>query len=172
MLISAIVNITILKMLFTVARETDSIVLEADAWHLRTDVYTPQPFAYFNQPPTLAQSRHSHWLDPVAAIAVALLIISQASAIHGFHHLRARKAGNLRFVDFHIKVAPKMSVEDSHKITDDLSESVQKQFPGASVTIHTEPCNGNCIGGCLSGCLMPEDIRKRIIKYKESDTRS
>jgi len=48
--------------------------------------------------------------------------------IHGFHQLRTRKAGNIRFVDFHIKVDPFMSVEDSHRITDELSESIEDRF--------------------------------------------
>ena len=40
MLASTLVNIAVSEMLFTVGRETDSVALEADAWHLRTDVYT------------------------------------------------------------------------------------------------------------------------------------
>ena len=40
MLISAITNIIVSQKLFKVGRETDSVALQADAWHLRTDVYT------------------------------------------------------------------------------------------------------------------------------------
>ena len=40
MSISALVNIVVSRMLFRVARETDSVALAADGWHLRTDVYT------------------------------------------------------------------------------------------------------------------------------------
>jgi cation diffusion facilitator family transporter len=140
MLVSIIVNMIVSKMLFRVARETDSIALEADAWHLRTDVYTSAGVMISL---TLILISHRilpdpniHWLDPVAAIGVAMLIIRAAykltlqsgqdlidtklpadeevwihhmimthqPAINGFHHLRTRKAGNFRFVDFHIKV--------------------------------------------------------------------
>ena len=40
MLISVVANIMISRMLFKVGKETDSVALLADAWHLRTDVYT------------------------------------------------------------------------------------------------------------------------------------
>ena len=40
MLVSAMVNIFVSRRLFKVGKETDSVALQADAWHLRTDVYT------------------------------------------------------------------------------------------------------------------------------------
>ena len=40
MLLSAVVNTIVSSLLFKVGKETDSVALEADAWHLRTDVYT------------------------------------------------------------------------------------------------------------------------------------
>ena len=40
MLVSAVVNTFVSRQLFKVGKETDSVALQADAWHLRTDVYT------------------------------------------------------------------------------------------------------------------------------------
>ena len=40
MIVSAIVNIIVSRRLYKVARETNSVALEADALHLKTDVYT------------------------------------------------------------------------------------------------------------------------------------
>lgn len=82
MLLSAVVNVIVSRMLFRVAKETDSVALEADAWHLRTDVYTSVGVMaglgiiwigsiYF---PTVELD----WVDPVAAIGVAVLIIKAA----------------------------------------------------------------------------------------------
>jgi cation diffusion facilitator family transporter len=200
MLISTVVNLIVSKMLFKVAKETDSIALEADAWHLRTDVYTSAgvmvSLALIWVGHKITPDPSIHWLDPVAAIGVALLIMGAAyrltlqsaqdlmdvklptdeeawirhlimthqPVIHGFHQLRTRKAGNFRFVDFHIKVDPCMSVEDSHSITDELSRSIEDHFPKTSVTIHTEPCDGNCVGNCLTGCLLPEKERKNVMQ--------
>ena len=40
MIVSAVVNAVVSKRLYKVARETNSVALEADALHLKTDVYT------------------------------------------------------------------------------------------------------------------------------------
>lgn len=78
MLVSAAVNIVVSQMLFKVARDTESVALEADAWHLRTDVWTSLGvmvslaaiwFGHMFFPQV-----DLHWLDPASAIVVALLI--------------------------------------------------------------------------------------------------
>ncbi|MBU2053830.1 MAG: cation diffusion facilitator family transporter [Proteobacteria bacterium] len=195
MFISAAVNYAVSGMLFKVGRETDSIALQADGWHLRTDVYTSVGVMaslsliwignrFFPGP-------NLDWLDPAAALGVSVLIIHAAyrltiqsardlmdvrlppeeetwildlirayrPVIHGFHKLRTRKAGNFRFIEFHIKVDPEMSVKVSHRITDELSESIKRHFSKASVTIHIEPCGGRCDESCLPGCLLEEEKR-------------
>jgi cation diffusion facilitator family transporter len=85
MLLSAITNIFVSRMLFRVGRETDSIALVADAWHLRTDVYTSvgvmAGLGLIEFGERLLPGRHLHWLDPVCAIAVALLIVRAAYSL-------------------------------------------------------------------------------------------
>ncbi|MFA6345509.1 MAG: cation transporter dimerization domain-containing protein, partial [Syntrophales bacterium] len=85
----------------------------------------------------------------------------------GFHRLRTRKAGNFRFVEFHMKVDPDMSVQESHRITEELARAIEWHFPSASVTIHTEPCDGDCVGNCLTGCLLTEEKRRDIMAGKK-----
>jgi cation diffusion facilitator family transporter len=69
-------------MLFKVARRTGSVALEADAWHLRTDVYTSAGvmvgLALIWSGEWVFPARHFHWVDPIFAIGVALLIIRAA----------------------------------------------------------------------------------------------
>jgi cation diffusion facilitator family transporter len=82
MLVSTIANLIVSQRLFKVGRETDSAALIADGWHLRTDVYTSAGVmvglgiiwlgARFFPVLNLA------WIDPVAAIAVAFLILHAA----------------------------------------------------------------------------------------------
>jgi cation diffusion facilitator family transporter len=82
MLISALMNIIVSHMLFKVGRETDSVALEADAWHLRTDVYTSAGvmvgLAFIWAHELFFPKLNLHWIDPVAAVCVALLIIRAA----------------------------------------------------------------------------------------------
>jgi cation diffusion facilitator family transporter len=198
MLVSAVVNIVVSEMLFKIGRETDSIALQADAWHLRTDVYTSAGVMGGLALIWIAQwvfpGKDFFWLDPVAALGVALLIIKAAydltaqsardlldvhlpdvevewirkcildqnSVVRGFHDLRTRKAGHFRFVEFHLKVDPHMSVIDSHNITKVLKKKIKAQFPGTTVTIHVEPCDSDCGDKCIEGCLLPEQKRQKI----------
>lgn len=197
MLFSAVMNFIVSQKLFQVGREADSIALQADAWHLRTDVYTSAGvmagLGIIWLGHRFFPDTNIHWVDPVAAIFVAVLILHAAyeltvqslsdlvdvqlppeeenfirdiirsePAIHGFHQLRTRKAGHVRFVEFHIKVDPKMSVHDSHNITRTLKQNIRKKFAECVITIHIEPCDGECSEMCVAGCLLPENKRQKI----------
>jgi cation diffusion facilitator family transporter len=82
MLLSVILNLFVSRMLFRVAQETDSVALQADAWHLRTDVYTSAGvmggLALIGVSEKIFPGRHFDWVDPVAAIGVAVLILRVA----------------------------------------------------------------------------------------------
>lgn len=81
MTISAVANWLVSALLFKVGRETDSVALQADGWHLRTDVYTSAGVAV-GLGLTLGirawAGREVLWLDPTVAILVALLIAKTA----------------------------------------------------------------------------------------------
>jgi len=192
MMISATANYFVSGMLFKVGKETDSVALQADGWHLRTDVYTSAgvmvalAVIYFGG--IFIPGANLHWMDPAAAIFVAMLILkasydltkkaavdlidtslpageqrlirqsilNQRNNIIGFHDLRTRKAGSERFVEMHLVVDSKLSVERSHKITDDISDEIRNALPETDVTIHVEPCNGNCSEECEHDCEMSD----------------
>ena len=81
MFVSAVVNILVSRRLFKVGKATDSMALQADAWHLRTDVYTSLGvmFGLVIILSVKLFSGHSlWWLDPVIAILVALMIVRAA----------------------------------------------------------------------------------------------
>ena len=82
MLLSSVINIVVSHLLLVVGRATESVALEADAWHLRTDVYTSAGvligLAAIWVGKWAAPNFDLNWVDPVAAIAVALLIIRTA----------------------------------------------------------------------------------------------
>jgi cation diffusion facilitator family transporter len=82
MLFSSVVNLVVSQKLFKVGKETDSVALQADAWHLRTDVYTSAGVMVGLGAIWIGSrvwpSASLAWIDPVSAIAVALLIIKAA----------------------------------------------------------------------------------------------
>lgn len=93
MLLSIVVNIFVSNRLFKVGQETDSVALKADAWHLRTDVYTSLGvmcgLIIIVVGGLVAPGINLHWVDPVAAIIVAVLIIKAA------YHLTVESARDL-----------------------------------------------------------------------------
>jgi len=84
MLVSSVTNLFVSRALFRVGKETDSVALQADAWHLLTDVYTSAgvmlSLAVIWVGGTLVPDwRYGLYLiDPLAAIVVAMLIIKAA----------------------------------------------------------------------------------------------
>ncbi|MGD9118935.1 MAG: cation diffusion facilitator family transporter [Dehalococcoidia bacterium] len=74
----------------------------------------------------------------------------------GFHKIRTRKAGSQRYIDFHLVVPKDASVEKAHKLCDQLEQEIEAELAAASVTIHIEPCDGNC-----EQCSLTPDICQR-----------
>jgi cation diffusion facilitator family transporter len=168
MIVSAIVNFFVSRRLYKVAKETDSIALEADALHLKTDIYTSVGVAAGIG---LIWITGWHILDPVIAILVALIILSEAynlirSAFNplldnsldqdevdtiteiigeftndciGYHHLRTRKSGPYKYIDFHLEVPDNMTVKESHNLCDRLEERLKEKISAVDINIHVEP---------------------------------
>jgi cation diffusion facilitator family transporter len=70
--ISVVVNILVARHLFNVARKTDSLALSSDAEHLRADVFTSVGVIIGL---VLVRFTGLWWIDPVVALAVALMIL-------------------------------------------------------------------------------------------------
>jgi cation diffusion facilitator family transporter len=55
------------------------------------------------------------------------------------HDLRAREAGRLIFLDFHLVVPGNMSVRESHDICDRIETALKNEMAYLAITIHVEP---------------------------------
>ncbi len=55
------------------------------------------------------------------------------------HGLRARQAGRLTFLEFHLVVPGAMSVRESHGICDRIENALRTEMAHLAVTIHVEP---------------------------------
>ena len=165
MLVSAVINSIVSHKLYKIARQTKSIALEADALHLKTDVYTSLGVAVGL---ALILITGIKLLDPIVAICVAILILYESytllkkafsplldtawsddeiKVLEGklsqmkvnYHDLRTRIAGNYRFVDMHVIISEKVSVGDAHKFCDMIEKELSKNYENLSVTTHVEP---------------------------------
>ena len=167
MCISAIVNIIVSRKLYKVARQTESVALEADALHLKTDVYTSFGVAFGL---ILMWVTKIRLLDPIVAILVALLILRESYELFSkayaplldtslpkveiekvksiiqehcsgnisYHDLRSRKAGNYNYIDFHLNLDENLTVKESHEICDKIENDLKSRLKNTEVTIHVE----------------------------------
>ncbi len=55
------------------------------------------------------------------------------------HDLRARRAGNTTFIEFHLIVPGKMTVTASHDICDRIEQALTVEFGNVQTVIHVEP---------------------------------
>jgi cation diffusion facilitator family transporter len=82
MLVSGVVNIFVSRRLYKVAHQEQSVALEADALHLKTDVYSSLGVgAGLLVIIVLERAAHiswASWLDPIVAIAIAGLILRES----------------------------------------------------------------------------------------------
>jgi len=59
------------------------------------------------------------------------------------HHVRVRSAGAHVFVDVHVLVDGKQSLEEAHRLTEEIENVIERVAPRADVTVHPEPgCPG------------------------------
>ncbi|ABZ84400.1 cation efflux family protein [Heliomicrobium modesticaldum Ice1] len=179
MAISAGVNFYVSSRLMAVARKTDSVALEADALHLRTDVYTSLGVLV-----GLILLKLTGWwiLDPLVAIGVALLIVKaswdllqeafmplldqrlpeeeesqiqeriqrHAEKYVNVHAIRTRRSGAERHIDMHMVFCKRTSIQETHEISDRVEAEIQEIFPKSTVLVHQEPCDERC-GECQFG---------------------
>jgi cation diffusion facilitator family transporter len=165
MLLSAVVNILVSKRLYKVAKETDSLALEADALHLKTDVYTSLGVAIGLG---LIWLTKMYFLDPIVAILVALFILIESfkmlkkaytplidvslddvdiqlieQSISNLnlkaHEIRTRRAGNYKFVDMHLEMDPEISLKRVHELCDMLEQDLKQKIANLDINIHVEP---------------------------------
>lgn len=65
------------------------------------------------------------------------------------HRLRAWRAGEKRFIDFHLTLPYYMELERAHAVQDDVYIAICREFDEqAEVLIHLDPCNYNCCIFC------------------------
>ena len=65
--------------------------------------------------------------------------VSSMEDIADVHAVRIRSSGAGWFVDMHVTMNGKMSLNRSHTLTEKIEEKVKEILPGADVTVHVEP---------------------------------
>src|SRR4051812_16784026 len=169
MAVASGVSFALVSRLRQVARQTDSPALAADAIHYATDVYTNGAalFALLLVALTgwtladplisLLISGFILWSAvDVAREAVNVLMDRRlpraidtqvASVIErfrdrgvlGFHDLRTRRSGSLKFIDLHLEVEADQTLQQAHDLTERVIDAIKAEIPRSHVQIHTDP---------------------------------
>lgn len=166
--VASIVNLLVARILLKVGRDNHSIVLEADAHHLMTDVWSSAGVVVGV---ALVWVTGWLWLDPVIAIAVALNIVwtgwqlmhrsaeglmdvslpeEKVAEIEAvlkpyreqgldFHALRTRQAGSRAFVSVHVLVPGQWTVKEAHDWAERIERDIRKVMPRVNAMTHLEP---------------------------------
>ena len=110
-----------------------------------------------------------HYADAIAALVVGLIVIQiswklgvrtvaalldaapdgveeqviaaaeKVPGVFNCHHVRVRSSGPQVFVDLHVLVDGRMSLQEAHQLTETIEKAVEAVCPDADVTVHPEP---------------------------------
>ena len=145
-----------------------SPALVADGWHLATDVFTSLGviagliLAALTKIPILdpllatfvaanilwagykitTQSMGGLMDEAVDGEVEKRIRSSIKASGHGalqVHDIRARHAGRMTFIEFHLVVPGSMTVTEAHEICDRIEDALEAELEGTDVSIHVEP---------------------------------
>lgn len=166
---SLIANEVIFRLTYKHAKDMQHQLLEANAWHHRSDAASSAVVMVGISGALLGWI----YLDSIAAIIVGIMIIKmgwdlvwlnvqelvdtgldektveairntirEVKGVRALHQLRTRSmAGNV-LVDVHILVDPQLSVSEGHYITAQVDSVLMKKFKNiVDVTVHVDPEN-------------------------------
>jgi cation diffusion facilitator family transporter len=165
--LAAAVNGGLAAFLFRTGRRERSAALEANARHLLTDVWTSIGVVlgvtlvaitgWDPLDPIIAilvasnivavgagvfRRSVSELLDerlPEGEERIILRVLDEAPEVMGYHRLRTRRAGRLRFAEVDVFVDPELSVRDAHRLIARLEDSMHSDLSDLVTTVHVEP---------------------------------
>jgi cation diffusion facilitator family transporter len=175
MAVAAVLNTVVSRYVGKAAKATESLALASDAKHLQTNVVQAlavftalllvaisginlfDPIVALMLAAYLWFAAFGLLRDAVAEIMDVRLpeederqvhqsILQHDPQVRGFHHLRSRRSGRLRYIELHLLVDPQRSIQEVHDLCDQIEADIQKRLPGAIVTIHPEPDDGRYRG--------------------------
>lgn len=150
-----------------VAKRTRSKLLEANAWHSRSDVLSTGAVLIA----LVGAQFGAGWMDAAAAALVGILVgkvgwdlvwesarelvdtavpaethqklqetAVAVTGVEGIHDLRTRQSAGRVMVDLHIVVAPRISVSEAHEIGNEVSRQMRACCADITdVTFHIDP---------------------------------
>lgn len=76
---------------------------------------------------------------PVGMVQTVQAAIVDLPGVDDCHRVRVRPSGPSYFIDVHVTVDGRQTLEEAHALADHIETIVQQLVPGADVTVHPEP---------------------------------
>jgi len=153
MIISIVITYFLVMYLLKIAKETDNLVIKADALHYKTDLWSNAAVLVALG---LVALTGLDWVDALFGMGIGVYIIYSAyeiivegieilldRALEGdmvakigeiiskhpevtsYHWLRTRTDGTTNFVEFHMVLRPSMLLLEAHRIADEVEDAIQ-----------------------------------------------
>jgi ferrous-iron efflux pump FieF len=68
-----------------------------------------------------------------------LAVVESVPGVRNCHNIRLRYSGPVLFIDLHVLVDGKQTLEQAHHLTETIEAAIQHVSPRADVTVHPEP---------------------------------
>jgi ferrous-iron efflux pump FieF len=169
MAVAAVVSLALVARLRRAARDTESPALAADAIHYVTDVYTngaalaallvvaltgwtlADPLVSIAISAFILWSAFAVGRDSVNVLmdrrlprevdakVAAVVERFRGEGVRGFHDLRTRRSGSVKFIDLHLEVDPAQTLPEAHDLSVRVLRAIEADIPRSHVQIHTDP---------------------------------
>ena len=158
-LTSIVVKELLFRMTRRVARQSDNVALEANAWHHRSDAFSSVAAAA-GLAAVAAGGQEWAFMDPLMALMLSAFLITaavrtirrsagelvdrapaaetlasiersveQTPGVRSYHAFRARRVGGKIAMDIHVQVDPDLTVAQGHAIAGDVRRRVMGANP-------------------------------------------
>ncbi len=152
MSISIVITYFLVQYLLKIAKETDNLVIKADALHYKTDLWSNAAVLVAL---ALVYVTGLDWIDALFGIGIGIYIIysayeiivegieilldralggeivasigeiiSKHAEITSYHWLRTRTDGGINYVEFHMVLRPNMRLLEAHRIADEVEDEI------------------------------------------------
>ena len=152
MSISIVITYFLVQYLLKIAKETDNLVIKADALHYKTDLWSNAAVLVALG---LVYMTGMDWIDALFGIGIGIYIIysayeiiiegieilldraldgdivanigeiiSKHTEITSYHWLRTRTDGTTNYVEFHMVLRPNMRLLEAHRIADQVEDKI------------------------------------------------
>ncbi|MEN8151852.1 MAG: cation diffusion facilitator family transporter [Planctomycetota bacterium] len=168
MVVSLVATILLVLRMRRVAKESESLALEADSLHYLSDVLTNGAVLLG----LLAVAwLDVAWVDPVASLIISAALVwtvvqvfresvdnlmdrelpdeererilriaeREVPGVLGVHDLRTRRSGARRFVVIHVEIDRRVPFVEAHRRSEQVVRAVEAGLPYTRVTVHADP---------------------------------